>query len=342
MKYKLTDFSKHLTAYLTSYLPGLRNSSRNTITSYVDTFRLLLKYCRDICNLSIEKMTLGDINRELICQFLAWLEKERHCSIATRNQRLAAIHSFIRYLQVEAPEKMLAYQKILNIPSKKKGKSVVNYLTTADMKLILSQPDVTTPAGRRDLVLLSVIYDTGARVQEVADLTVRDIRLEYPARVHLTGKGQKSREVPLLSNTVSLLKNYLAEQKLTTKDKFDYPLFFNRQRNKLTRAGIAYILDKHVKQAALESPLIPQTVTPHVLRHTKAMCLLQAGVSLIYIKDILGHVDIGTTQIYASANTEMKKAALEQLGNISSLQVPPWENDTDLLTWLKDYGKGKS
>lgn len=264
---KPTNFSKYITSFLSSYLPGLRNVSKNTIVSYCDTFRLLLKYCRDFLKIPLEKLSLNDVNVDMITTFLKWLEEDRGCSISTRNQRLAAIHSFIRYVQAEVPENMFQCQKVLDIPFKKKSKPIVHYLTAEDVKLLLAQPDITTSDGRRDLVLLSVLYDTGARVQEVADLVVRDIRLEYPAKIHLTGKGRKSREVPLLSRTTLLLQNYLAERKLTSIDKSNYPLFFNRQRNKLTRAGISYILNKYVQQAITVSPLLPKTVTPHVFRH---------------------------------------------------------------------------
>lgn len=339
---KTTNFSKYITKFLSEYLPSLKNVSKNTISSYCDTFKLLLIYCRDCLNISPEKLSLKIIDSELIRDFLLWLETERGCGISTRNQRLAAIHSFMRYVQVESPENIYYCQRILDIAFKKKNKPAINYLSADDMKLILEQPDLTTSSGRRDLVLLCVMYDTGARVQEVADLIVRNVRLEYPAKIHLTGKGRKSREVPLLSRTTNLLQNYMLEQKLQTFDKLDYPLFCNRQREKLTRAGISYILNKYVQMAKTKSSLIPDNVTPHVLRHTKAMHLLQAGVNLVYIRDILGHVDISTTEVYARADTEMKRIALEKANHIEQPSVPSWTDDTELLSWLKDYGKIKN
>ena len=342
MSLKPTDFSKHITTFLSEYLPSLKNVSKNTVSSYCDTFKLLLKYCRDFRNISPEKLSLENIDVELIKSFLSWLEVERECSISTRNQRLAAIHSFMRYVQAESPANMLHCQRILDISFKKKSKPTIKYLSADDVKLILEQPELSVPEGRRDLVLLCIMYDTGARVQEIADLIVRNVRLEYPAKIHLTGKGRKSREVPLLSKTANLLQNYLVEQKLQTPDKLDYPLFFNRQKEKLTRAGIAYILNKYVQMAKAKSSLIPDNVTPHILRHTKAMHLLQAGVNLVYIRDILGHVDIGTTEIYVRADTEMKRIALEKANNIEQPSVPSWTTDTDLLSWLKEYGKIKN
>ena len=335
------DFPKLLTAFLTEYLPNIRNVSHNTISSYCDTFRLFLQFHRDNLGFSIEKLSISNISSDSIHGFLTWLETERSCSISTRNQRLAAIQAFFKYVQVELPQNLLLYQKIINIPYKRKNKPIVKYLRPIDIKLILEQPNTNTSAGRRDLVLLSLLYDTGARVQELVDLSVRDIRLDNPAKVHLNGKGRKARTVPVLQSTVMLLKTYLTEQKFNTPDKLDYPLFCNRQGKRLTRAGISYILGKYVKHAALSSPQLPQTVTPHILRHSKAMHLLEAGVNLIYIRDILGHVDVNTTEVYARASTEMKREALNKLSNIETPNITSWTNDSDLLTWLKDFGKSK-
>ena len=189
---------------------------------------------------------------------------------------------------------------------------VVNHLTPDALKLILAQPDLLKASGRRDLTMLSVLYDTGARVQELADLTVRDVRLDPPPIVTLTGKGRKTSQVPLMSNTESLLRQYMAETRLLQNGMQDCPLFFNSQRGKLTPKGISFILDKYVSRARSMSSIIPDKVTPHCFRHTKAMNLLQAGVNLIYIRDLLGHVDLSTTEIYARTDTELKRKALEK------------------------------
>jgi site-specific recombinase XerD len=183
-----------------------------------------------------------------------------------------------------------------------------------------------------------VLYDTGARVQELADLTVRDVRLDPPPIITLTGKGRKSRQVPLMSNTESLLKQYMAETHLLQNGTQDYPLFFNNQRCKLTPKGISFILNKYVSRARIVSSIIPEKITPHSFRHTKAMHLLQAGVSLIYIRDILGHVDISTTEIYTRTDTELKRKALEKAyPDMISTQLPHWTKDEDLLTWLTSF-----
>lgn len=332
---KPTDFAKALTQYLSVYLPGQRNVSPNTISSYRDTFKLFLSYCKQGKGLTIERLGLSQMDETLVLGFLKWLEEERNNGISTRNQRLACIHAFFRFVQTEHPTGLLAFQKILSIPFKKAQKPTVNHLTSDALILILAQPDLSTRNGRRDLTLLSVLYDTGARVQELVDLRVRDVRLDPPPILTLTGKGRKTRHVPLMANTESVLRQYMTENYLLENGKLDNPLFVNRQRGKMTREGVAFILDKYVSKARSASSLIPEKVTPHVLRHTKAMHLLQAGVNLIYIRDLLGHVDIATTEIYARADTELKRKALEQAyPNMVSTDLPQWNQDDDLLEWL--------
>lgn len=331
---KPTDFAKALSQYLSAYLPGQRNVSSNTIKSYRETFRLFLKYCKG-CGLSIEHLCLQRIDEPLILGFLSWLEQDRKNCITTRNQRLACIHGFFRYIQIENPDGILSYQKILSIPMKKAPVPVVNHLTPDALKLILAQPDLSKANGRRDLTMLSVLYDTGARVQELADLTVRNIRLDPPPIMALTGKGRKTRQVPLMSNIESLLRQYMTENHLHQNSMHDCPLFFNRQRLKLTPKGISFILDKYVSRARTMSSIIPNKVTPHCFRHTKAMHLLQAGVNLIYIRDLLGHVDVSTTEIYARIDTELKRKALEKAyPDMISANLPHWTQDEDLLAWL--------
>ena len=167
---KPTDFAKYLTEFLSVYLPQQKNVSNNTIRSYRDTFKLLINYCQEIKKISVERITLNLLSREWLIDFLEWLETDRKCSISTRNQRLAAIHSFFRYIQAEEPAGIFHFQKIAAIPIKKANKTVVEYLTPEAMKLLLEQPDKHTPKGRRDLTLISVLYDTGARVQELIDI----------------------------------------------------------------------------------------------------------------------------------------------------------------------------
>lgn len=323
---KPTDFAKHLTTYLSFYLPGQRGISTNTIKSYGDVFRLLLIYCRDQLNITPEKMTLQMFNDPLITGFLDWLETKRENSVSTRNQRLAAIHAFCRYLITETPGHMALLQKNLCIPFKKYTKPQLGYLSMPDMTEILAKPDLTTSDGRRDLAILSLLYDSGARVSELTNMRVRDIRLDEFPTVTLYGKGQKIRHIPIMSKTAELFRKYISEQHMDKPERLDNPLFVNRRKQKLTRAGITYILKKYAEG---------RDVSPHILRHTKAMHLLQAGVNIVYIRDILGHSSIDTTNIYARADAEMKRKVIEKLTAQATPDVPDWREDNALLVWLK-------
>lgn len=334
---KPTNFARYLTDFLSGYLSGQKNVSKNTIYSYRDTFKLLLKYCQEVKGVAIERISIDLLTAGLIKDFLNWLEYERKCSISTRNQRLASIHSFFRYIQGEEPAGIHHFQRVISIPIKKAEKKVIEHLLPRTMKLILEQPDKNSPKGRRDLTLLSVLYDTGARVQELIDIKIIDLTLDTLPVISLTGKGNKMRRVPLMKNTVTQLQKYLSENDLNKQWKNQYPLFTNNQHNKLTKEGVAYILDKYVKMASVASRIVPKRISPHVLRHSKAMHLLQAGVNLIYIRDFLGHVDLKTTEIYARTDTETKRKAIENAyPDIITGELPDWSKDKKLLTWLSE------
>ena len=259
---KPTDFAKYLTEFLSVYLPNQKNVSKNTIHSYRDMFKLLINYCQEIKAIPVDRITLEVLSSKLITDFLEWLETDRKCSISTRNQRLAAIHSFFRYVQAEEPAGIYHFQKIAAIPIKKAQKTLVEYLTPAAIKFLLEQPDKHTPKGRRDLTLISMLYDSGARVQEICDINVCDITLQTPATLILTGKGNKSRRVPIMNNTAILLQNYIKENQLDKPWRNENPLFINNQNHKLTKEGIAYIISKYVTSARKISTLVPQKVNP--------------------------------------------------------------------------------
>ena len=332
---KPADFAKHLTEFLSVYLPSQKNVSRNTIHSYRDAFKLLIRYCQETKSIPAERITMGVLSSKLITDFLQWLETDRKSSISTRNQRLAAIHSFFRYVQSEEPSGIFHFQKVIAIPAKKAKKTVLEHLTPGAMKLLLEQPDKHTRKGRRDLTLMSVLYDSGARVQELIDITVGDVILEEPVIIALTGKGNKTRRVPVMKNTVSLLQNYILENKLNKPWKNEYPLFTNNQHNRLTKEGVAYIIAKYVESARKTSTFVPSKVKAHMFRHSKAMHLLQAGVNLIYIRDFLGHADIKTTEIYAKTDIEKKREVIESAyPDLIDSNLPDWSEDQALLSWL--------
>jgi len=336
---KTTDFAKYMTDFLSLYLVNEKGVSPNTIKGYRDTFVQLIDYASSVKGTKLEKLTLSALNKGLVTDFLDWLQKEKHCSTSTRNARLAAIRSYIKYVQYHHPDNLYEFQRILSIKSKKHEKGHLNYLGLEAVRLLLSMPDTSTKKGRRDLALLSLMYDTGCRVQEMADLRVQDVHLSEPYFVTVLGKGSKIRQVPLLPEQMEILLIYIKENRLDRTECRPYPLFCNNRHERLTRGGITHILKKYVSMARRQNPeIIPDKICCHSIRHSKAMHLLQAGVNLIYIRDILGHVSIQTTEIYARADSKQKREAIEKAyKNVNPEVEPIWEKDRDLLSWLKSF-----
>jgi len=336
---KPTDFSKYLTDYLTRYLSHERGCSSNTIIAYRDTFILFITFMHQVRNIKAEKLFMKSITKASVVEFLDWLQSERKCGDSTRNLRLAALHSFFKYVQYQNPDNLYENQDIMSIKVKIARKEPLNYLTVDGIKLLLEQPDITTKRGRRDLALLSLMYDTGARVQEMIDLTPSAIYIDKPYTIQITGKGNKTRIVPLLEEQVNILRNYLTEFDLLKHHTRPYPLFFNSRQEKFTRAGITHILLKYAGKARENNPkLIPEKLSCHSIRCSKAMHLLQAGVNLVYIRDILGHVSVQTTEIYARADSKLKREAIEKAYvDVAPKEEPFWENNENLLSWLKSF-----
>jgi site-specific recombinase XerD len=260
-------------------------------------------------------------------------------SISTRKQQLASIHSFFRYTQTEYPEILYKKQKILCIPFKKKQQQTIAHLSMDQLAYLFEQPDTSTKRGRRDLALMVILYDAGARVQELIDLKVCEVRLAQPATITLTGKGNKKRNIPIMAKTRSILENYMAENRLLENGRQQSPLFHNSRYQTFTRPGITYILVKYFKEAKLRHPdeAFPENLHPHMMRHSKALHLLESGVNLIYIRDLLGHVSVTTTEIYLKFDSEVKRRVLEAAyPQVSSQNAPAWEENTDILQWLQN------
>lgn len=334
---KKTDFTKALTAYFSTYLTLTCGVSPNTCNSYRDAFKLLLLYFQEEKGVPANSIELRMLNRNLVSDFLDWLEAQRKVSVTTRNQRLAAMKAFAHYVQYRNPEYLENCTDIITMRPKKHEKPVIPFLTEDELKALLAQPDPSTRHGLRDLTLLSLLYDSGARVQEITDLQLKDIRLTNPAMVTLTGKGRKARQVPLMKETCTLLDTYIRNFDLNS-EPLTAPLFFNKKGEALSRYGITYILKKYVSKAELDGSA--RKISPHGLRHTKAMHLLRAGVNMIYIRDFLGHVDISTTEVYARIDAEMKRKVFEEkVPNFTPNTTMPWEEDKDLLQWLTQFGK---
>lgn len=334
-----TDFARHLANFFAKYLPSERGASKNTIMAYRDTFILLFHYMEQEKHIKPKRICMHDLNKDNIVDFLNWLETVKGNSVKTRNARLAAIRSFFDYLQYLEPGNIFECQRITSIHVKKTQKKVMKYLTVEGIRLLLKQPDQKTWRGRRDLALIALMYDTGARVQEVADLTAGNIRLSEPYTIIVTGKGRKTRIVPLLKEQMKLLLPYMQENRLLENTCRQSPLFFNARNEKLTRAGITYILQKYLQIARKINPsLIPDGISCHSLRHSKAVHLLQAGVPLIYIRDLLGHESVVTTEVYARADSLQKRKVLENAFEkvADDQKLPSWQRNQDLLEWLKE------
>lgn len=335
-----TDFAKYLSRFLSEYLPHERNVSPNTILAYRDTFVQFIDFMKSERKMGINRLSLKDVSRDNVIGFINWLATTQHCSPSTRNCRLAAIRSFCSYLQYEVVGMMEQWQNILSIKCIKTETKALNYLTVEGIKLLLAQPDTTTWKGRRHLAILSLMYDTGARVQELADLKVDSVRINSePYTIRLFGKGRKARIVPLMKEQVIILRQYMEENNLNDSNKVSYPLFYNSRHEKLTREGITYILSLYADLARKEAPhLIPSRLSCHSLRHSRAMHMLQAGVNIVYIRDILGHVSIQTTDVYARADSKAKREALEK----AYTDINPnlnldreWERSKNLRDWLR-------
>lgn len=337
------DLPYYLTSFLGKYLPGEKNASSHTIQSYSYTFKLLLTFFESVKSIAVERLSMSNLTRDTIIEFLDWLERVRSCGITTRNQRLVAIHSFVRFVQKQAPENLYEFQKILNIPDKKCAKTVVPFLTGEEMRILLAMPDPSSRNGFRDLVLLALLYDSAARVQEISDLKVKDLRLDKPAVITLHGKGQKTRHVPITEKTKSLLQSYLQRNTynmgISTGEEY---VFVNPKKQQLSRWGISYVIRKYVDMAKLHDGFdVRFPVTAHVFRHSKSVHLLQSGVNLIYIRDLLGHSDCSTTQIYAKADTETRRKALEAAYTdiLPTGELPDWSDDKNLMDFLISLGR---
>jgi site-specific recombinase XerD len=323
-------FADMLAQFLTIYLPVTRACSRHTICAYRDAFTLFLRFMDQQRATAPDRVAFADFTTSNVTAFLGWLRTDRGCSTATTNQRLAAIKSFFRYVQAQAPEQIAQARQVLAVKAAHAPQPAIGYLPVEAIALLLQH---AARRGPRDLALLTVLYDTGARVQEACDLSTGGLRLDKPASATLTGKGRKTRIVPLTPQAAVVLTQHVR----TLPDDASGPVFTNRAGQRLGRAGAAYVLTRCAHDAHAEHPdLVPEKVSPHVLRHSKAMHLLENGVNLIYIRDILGHASVVTTEIYAKANPEMKRHAIETAA-AKTLGPSRYDHATrqDLLAWLR-------
>lgn len=303
----MTILAPVLEAFFTDRLMTQRQASPNTICAYRDTFTLLLGYTFQHTGKHPAQLDFTDLDAPLIGAFLQHLETDRGNSVTTRNARLAAIHSLFRYAALRVPEHAALIARVLAIPSKRHHRPLVCFLTREEIEALLGAPDRTHWTGRRDHALLLVLTQTGLRVSELTGLTIQDVHLNTGAHVYCRGKGRKDRATPLTSQTVAVLRSWLAERGGHSKD----PLFPTRRGGPLSRDAVERLLTKHTTTAAKPCPsLQAKTVSPHVLRHSAAMALLHAGVDITVIALWLGHESPASTRVYLHADMAMKERAL--------------------------------
>jgi len=334
-KNKSSELAIALKGFLCNYLPRLKGASRHTLKSYRDSLKFLLLFLARDSGL-VNTLSFEDVDVNRIAAFLEYLETDRHNSIGTRNIRLAAIHSFFRYVASMYPEHVYLAQQVLSIPFKRMCTRSIEYLEFEELVAVLEQIDRLTLNGRRDYALITLMFNTGARVQEIADLKTSDLHLSTPFQVHIFGKGRKERVCPIWAKTADIFRKYLEERGVNQNKPVS--LFMNHLGTPLTRFGIRYILGKYVRKAAENtSSLKRKRLHPHSMRHSTAVHLLRSGVDLVTIANWLGHVSINTTNKYVAIDLEMKRKAIEKAAQPFGKSVlhESWRNSPDILTWLE-------
>jgi integrase/recombinase XerD len=321
--------------FLLEHLVSDRNLARNTQRSYRDTLALILPFIARRVHKPIDQLDVAHINVENVREFLQHLEQIRRCSLTTRNQRLAVIHALARFIGEHSPEHVEWSGQIRAIPFKNAPKTSVTYLEKPEIDALLAAPDRSCPQGHRDYTLLLFLYNTGARADEAAQLTIGDLHLsQIPHReqsfVQIRGKGDKQRLCPLWPHTENQLKTLIG-----ARDAAE-PVFLNRCGRPITRFGIHALVQRHAKKVSVTMPeLVKKRVSPHSIRHTSATHLLRAGVDINTIRAWLGHVSIDTTNIYAETDLETKAKALAHCEIPETGRRKRWRNDIGLMTFLR-------
>lgn len=331
-----TDFAKMVQSFLLDYLPHQRNYSPNTIESYKDALKLFTRFIVNEKSMKLEKFSLKNFTRDIVIEFIKYLEKT--CAPSTVNSRLAALKSFAAYCQIEEIEYISNLQSVSSIKAVKQPERTILYLDKDSVSKLINAPDTRTHTGLRHRVTLCLLYDTGARVQELCDITLKDIHVsDAHPYVHLFGKGRKNRNVPISNELASLLKTY-TEREFGKRPLQDEWFIRNRCRLKISPDGVTYILKKYYRQVF---PNSTDSIFCHMLRHSKASHMLAAGIPIVYIRDFLGHEDIETTMIYAKVDIELKAKAINaltpKLVSEEDLNLPDWTKDQDLMRFLENF-----
>ncbi len=321
-------------SFFCAHLQRARGASPHTVRAYRDTLRLLFIQLADAKGCSVAGLQLRDLHVEAVAGFLTHLETKRGNIAATRNCRLAAIRSFFRHLLRQDPPNAEQYHRVLSLPTKQARSPLATYLEPEDIRVILGKPDRRTPLGLRDHALLLFLYNTGARVSEALAVQVQDLDLTKPSQVRLHGKGRKDRICPLWPELATALQRLPTVRQAEPGES----VFLSSRGKPLSRDGVAYLLRKYVTMAASDVPTLRRRrITPHVLRHSCAVALLQAGIDITVIRDYLGHASIATTSRYVTTNLKIKREVLEAFwkrAGIAPARVTPWKPKPDLLAFL--------
>lgn len=331
-----TDFACLVSEFLTEYLPLQRNYSKNTVLSYRDALKLLVVFITDTKGIRLTDFTMKRFDRQLIVEFLEWL-RNRGVSVSTSNQRLAAIKAFTEYAGCQSIEYMAPLQMVQTIKSKKASSREIVFLSVEQTTKLINQPDINTCTGLRHRTVMTLLYDSGCRVQELCDIRIRDVYTGANPTVRLHGKGNKHRTVTISEKTATLVSEYVRRQRNTALE--DEPLIINRTNEKISRDGINYIISKYVSEIRRTEPNFPEKVHAHGFRHSKAMHMLAAGINIVYIRDFLGHEDISTTMIYSRADNRLKNEAINKLAPkvVDDVNFQDWTKDQDLLSFLNSF-----
>lgn len=327
MNTNTTDFAGLVSEFLTDFLPLQKNYSKNTVLSYRDALKLLVVFITETKGIRLTDFTMKRFDRQLIVEFLEWL-RNRGASVSTANQRLAAIKSFAEYAGCQYIEYLAPLQMVQNIKANKAASREIVYLSVEQMAKLINQPDINTFTGLRHRTVMTLLYDSGCRVQELCDLMIRDVYTGSNPTVRLHGKGNKYRTVTISEKTAILVSEYICRQRHTALA--DEPLIINRTHEKISRDGVNYIINKYVTEIHAGDPDFPEKVHAHGFRHSKAMHMLAAGINIVYIRDFLGHEDISTTMIYSRADNRLKNEAINKL-------APKVTEDADFQDWTKDH-----
>jgi site-specific recombinase XerD len=328
------SLSRLVQGFFRNHLVGRRDVSPNTVCAYRDTLRMLLSFASSRMRHPAGTIDLDDLGRETVLSFLDYLEKKRRNSAVTRNARLAAIHSFFRFVAQEDPSSTSICKSVLNIPYKRVPARAVACLEREEVEHILGSIDRRDSTGRRDATIFQLLYNTGARAQEIVDLQVSSVRLSAPFQVRILGKGRKERLCPLWQETSSLIGDMLKDRNVEPHE--DVPLFVNAVGQQLTRFGLRHIVHTRVAAAARSRPSLAQRkITPHSFRHATALHLIQSGVEINVVRSWLGHASIETTHAYVEVDMRMKAAALEACGAPKASNGNPRWPRQNLLTWLE-------